>query len=172
MKNLILIFLFLKGSLLTKAQESIKWISFEEAIILNKENPKPILINIYTNWCPVCKNMDKKTYSNKTIIKNINNNFYGIKMDGEGKEDITYKGHTFKFKQVEKTKNHEFAKLLMKGEPTYPTTIILNEKVEILENISGYISTYNFESMLAFYTDNIYKTKSWKEFLKNFESKL
>ena len=43
-------------------QESkIKWISIEEAEKLNKENPKKIMIDVYTDWCGWCKKMDKDT---------------------------------------------------------------------------------------------------------------
>ena len=50
--------------------------------------------------------MDRETYANNIIIDYVNKHFYAIKMDGEGKKDITFKNHTFKFKQEGKTKYH------------------------------------------------------------------
>ena len=35
--------------------QKVNWISFEEAIKLTKENPKPLLIDVYTDWCGYCK---------------------------------------------------------------------------------------------------------------------
>ena len=73
--------------------------SKDRMIELNKTNPKPILIDVYTDWCGFCKKMDKETYANNVIANYINEHFYAIKLNGEGKEDIKYKGHTYKFKQ-------------------------------------------------------------------------
>jgi uncharacterized protein YyaL (SSP411 family) len=59
----------------------VKWLTFEEAIALHKENPKKVLIDLYTDWCGWCKVMDRETYSNAEISTYINENFYPIKFN-------------------------------------------------------------------------------------------
>ena len=54
MKKTLLLFALIALSFGTKAQDKINWLSFEKAIELNKENPKPMLIDIYTDWCGYC----------------------------------------------------------------------------------------------------------------------
>ena len=44
------------------AQE-INWVTFEEALELQKKNPKKIMMDVYTNWCGPCKMLDKKHIS-------------------------------------------------------------------------------------------------------------
>ena len=56
----------------------VNWITFDEAYIKCKKNPRPIMIDIYTTWCGPCKMMSKQTFNHPTIAKYINDNFYDL----------------------------------------------------------------------------------------------
>lgn len=170
-KTFLIIALFFVAFSL-KAQEKINWLSFSDAIEKNKENPKPILIDIYTDWCGYCKKMDKETYSNDVIIKYINDNFYAIKFDGEGKDDITYKGYTFKLKGEGRSKYHELSAALMNGKLSYPSTVFMNEKEQVLQTVPGYLTKERFEKILAFFNTKAYENTDWAKFEKEFKSSL
>ena len=168
----ILFFVILVSLTISTISQQVNWLSFEKAIELNKTNPKPILIDVYTDWCGWCKKMDKETYTNKVIVSYINTHLYAVKMDGEGKKDITYKDYTFAFKKEGNTKYHELAAVLMNGKLSYPTTLFMNEKNELVDRIPGYLETAVMEKVLVFFNEKKYETDSWEAFEKTFKSKL
>jgi thiol:disulfide interchange protein len=49
------IFTFSKSPSEVDINTEIKWISFEEAVAKTSENPKMILVDLYTDWCGWCK---------------------------------------------------------------------------------------------------------------------
>ena len=51
----------------TWSQESvsIEWMTLAQVESSLQKEKRPVLIDLYTDWCGWCKVMDKKTYSNK-----------------------------------------------------------------------------------------------------------
>ncbi len=171
MKNIVTILLLFLALQLT-AQEKVNWVSFEEAIKLNKNNPRLMLIDVYTDWCGWCKKMDKTTYENDFIVNYINKNFYAVKLDGEGKNDIVYNDYTFKFKSQGRRGYHELAASLLNGKLSYPTTVFLNDKMQLLDRVPGYLDTKLMEQIVTYFATKKYQTVKWDDYIKNFKSNL
>lgn len=150
----------------------INWISFEKAIELSKTNPKPILIDVYTDWCGWCKKMDATTYDNKTIVEYINNNFYAVKFDAEQKEAITFKGETFNYQKSGRSGVHELAYALLQGKLSYPSTVFLDKETNYIQAIPGFIQTEKMEKIVAFMANEVYTKNDWTTFDKEFKSQL
>lgn len=127
---------------------SVNWVTFEEAIALNKENPKPIFIDLYTDWCGWCKKMDASTFADKDVSAYMNDNFYNVKFDAEQKEAIEYKGNTFKFVEQGRRGYHELAAGLLQGQMSYPSFVVLNKEEKILQIIKGYREADSFLPIL------------------------
>ncbi|MFN3639897.1 MAG: thioredoxin family protein [Flavobacterium sp.] len=148
MKKVLWLFVAVLATFASQAQE-IKWMTFDEAMAAQKKSPKPIFMDVYTDWCGPCKMLDKNTFSNKEVAEYINANFYAVKFNGEGNNEVNYKGKKYSnpnFNPDRKGRNsvHEFT-MFLKVEG-YPSMYILNSKGDIDKVIVGY---YQPEQLIA-----------------------
>lgn len=129
----------------------LKTHTFEEAEQLSKENPKPIIVFIHTNWCKYCKLMENSTFKNPEIISILNDSFYFVALDAETKTDIIFENHTFKFQPTgQNTGIHELATALatLNNQLSYPTITILDKKNTILFQKQSYLKAKELISIL------------------------
>lgn len=153
------------------ATEVIKWYSIEEAWALNQKEPKKIFIDVYTHWCGWCKRMDATTFMDPKIIFYLNKNYYAVKFNAEGKEDIILSGQKYRNPNPEgRRSSHELAAQLLQGQMSYPTYVFLNGKNEKLTVVKGYLQTDALEPILHFFGSNEYLNKEWDAYKASFVS--
>ncbi len=153
----------------------VKWLSLEEGMALMEKNPKPIIMDFYTDWCGWCKHMMKTTYANPGLAQYINTNFYPIKFNAEGKDTVTYLGKEYRPTGPGPKAPHELAVHLLQGKLMYPTTLFLNnfdkEKKEFRLNMvsSGFLEDKKIEPILVFTVENANRNASLDEFRMRYE---
>ena len=164
----------------TEAQSLVHWVSFEEAIELNKQYPKKILIDFYTVWCGPCKMMNKNTFENPVIAAYINQHFYAVKFNAEGNDTVRIGEHTLVNPQYDPNRarsrngTHQLTQAMaaVNGRIAYPTVVYLNEKVEIITPFQGYIQAPDMEPILHFIAEDFFQTTSFEEFQESFSGQL
>ena len=159
------------SSLETFGQEKIKWYTIEQVQELSVNNPKKIFVDVYTDWCGWCKKMDATTFQDPKIIKQLNDNFYAVKLNAEGKEDIQFKNRVYKFVAQGQRGYHELAAAFLQGKLSYPTTVYLDESLNLIQPIPGYLEGKDLEPILIFLGENRYKNQTWQDFLAQNYSK-
>jgi len=150
----------------------VKWLTFEEAVALHKENPKKLLVDLYTDWCGWCKVMDRETYSKAEIAQYINENFYPIKFNAEQRQDVIFNGHTFEFVASGRRGYHQLAAALTNNKLSYPTTVFMDEDLRIIQPIAGYLKAAQMEPILLYIGDDHFKTTKWQDFTQNNKTSL
>jgi thioredoxin-related protein len=172
MKNILYILaLIILGTGAVSAQEEVKWYSIEEAIQLASQEPRVLLIDVYTDWCGWCKRMDKDTFSDPKIAADMNKNFYPVKLNAEGKDDIVIGDRTFKFVPSGNRGYHEIAAIVTKGRLSYPTISYVDAQGKVLQAAPGYKPPDQFRVYLEYYSGETYKNQTFQEFSSQFAAR-
>ncbi|MDT0556263.1 thioredoxin family protein [Patiriisocius hiemis] len=174
--KLFFTFLLVSCATLVSAQK-INWMTMNEALTAQAENPKKIFMDVYTTWCGPCKLLDKNTFSDKKVIKFINENYYAVKFNGEGNEEITYQDFTYRnprYQPDRKGRNttHYFADALrLSG---YPSLVFFEEDGKLIQAIPGYKTPKQLEIYLKMIANDDYKklttAEAWQKYQDNFKS--
>jgi thioredoxin-related protein len=153
----------------------VKWMSIEEAVQKHKEFPKPILVDLYTDWCGWCKHMMKTTYAQEDLAAYINANFYPVKFNAEGKDSIMWRGKKYKPVSDAPRTTHPWAMEMLGGNLSYPTTIFLNaydtkDSAFALNLVApGYLDRPTIEPLLVFTLENVFRNSNFEDFNKEFK---
>ncbi len=169
LQSLAIVLTLVASSAVATAQEAsleVNWLSWEEAVALVDEgtSDKKVFIDVYTDWCGWCKRMDKDTFQNPEVARYMNDNFYMVKLDGEEKNPIEFRGKTYKFVPSGRKGYHELAAALLQGRLSYPTVVFMDEELNMLSPVPGYQKPKPFLNIARYFGDNIYKDTDWKTY--------
>lgn len=172
MKNTIILILFSAFISVNSLAQEIKWVTLDEAIKLQKKEPKKIIMDAYTNWCGPCKMLDKNTFHNEDVVAYINENFYAVKFNAEGNETITYKSNTYDNPGYnpdnanKRNSPHRLASYL--NVTAYPTLVFFDENGDFITPIVGYQTPQQLELYLKLFKDDHHKNMTTQEDFNEF----
>lgn len=174
MKKILILTISLFLTLTILAQDGddlkIKWYTFEEAIELQAKEPKKVFIDVYTDWCGWCKKMDAGTFSHPDIVKYMNEKFYAVKFDAEGKKPVKFKGTDFINENKGRRPTHQLAQALLNGRMSYPSYVFMDEKSELITIVPGYMEAKSFDPILRFFAEDKFLTEKWEAYNAKFVS--
>ena len=125
--------------------------AIEQLDSLQRTEPRPVAVFIYTDWCKFCAAMKHTTLRNSTVVELLNRNYYFVALDAEDKEDIHFRGHTFSFKPSGNQQGiHALAEQLgtVNGVASYPTLCFLNADYEIVFQYNQFINAADLVNVL------------------------
>tara|TARA_B100001079_G_scaffold127238_1_gene109076 strand:- start:333 stop:878 length:546 start_codon:yes stop_codon:yes gene_type:complete len=172
MKYLILF--FVGFNLLTNSvfAQTIQWMSLDEARAAQKVNPKKIFMDVYTNWCGPCKLLEKNTFQNPDVSRYISENYYAVKFNAEGTDEIKFYNQTFSnpnYDPNRKGRNatHQFTQFL--GVKGYPTMVFFSEDGDPIMPLVGYYKPKQIELYLKMIKQGDYQVFSKPEDFENYK---
>lgn len=129
----------------------IKWLTVQEAYALTQKQPRKFVIDVYTDWCGWCKVMDRETFSKPAIVDYINANYYAVRFNAEQTGDVVLGKQTFKYVSGGSRGVHELAAALLKNQMSYPTTVFMDEKFNLIQPIPGYLEPRLFHQIITYF---------------------
>jgi thioredoxin-related protein len=149
------------------APSLVKWYTLEEAIKLSESKPRPLMVDVYTDWCSWCTFMMKTTFANKGIADYINNNYYPVRFNAETFDTISYKGQKYFNRKIGSRPSHDLASVLLDGHLSYPSLVFFDfDKNKTV--IPGYKEPKDIDPILVYFAENVNKSASLDDFYINY----
>lgn len=146
--------------------KEINWYSFEASTKLT-ETKRKYFIYVYTDWCSWCKRMKGSTFENPEIISLLNEKFIPVMFNAESNEVINFRGKDFGFISNGRRGYHELAATLLNNRLSYPSVVFLDEKMDMIQPLPGYLPADELKIILHFLGDNIYEEMGFEEYYES-----
>ena len=118
---------------------------------------KPVLVDVYTDWCGWCKRMDRDVYARPEVRQYLAEHFVTVKLNAEYSTPARYDGKQY----TSRTLAERFR---VNG---FPTTIFLRADGNHIANVPGYVPAERFMLLLHYIGDgHIDRGVSYDEFVK------
>lgn len=125
--------------------------TFSDLEVQQKENPKPVVIHLYTDWCAVCKIESFRMNKDQELVNMVNDHFYFINFEAEKtKEKIHFQNQDFEYLQNGNSGIHELALALSKNknQPVYPLWIFLDKHQNLVYYQEGQMTAEKMKQKL------------------------
>ncbi len=163
-------FINIPSSLSDETTGPVHWYTFGEAVKLQKQKPKMIMVDVYTSWCGPCKMMSAYTFGHPVLALYLNEHFYPVKFNAETRDSVIFNGTFFINKNPEGAQRpvHDFAVSILDNKLMYPSIVFLNEELIRVQTMAGYYKADQFEPVLKFFGSGKYKDTKYEDFQKTF----
>lgn len=150
-----------------RTSKGVQWMQLKEVEERLKTENRPVLVDVYTDWCGWCKVMDRKTYARTDVGTYINERMYPVKFNAESREPVSWMGKTYRYNSTRRI--HEFALFLITGEMAFPNTVILPGAGEKPQSIPGFLEPRNLEMVVKYYGGGAYKQQNFDSWARQFQ---
>ena len=145
------------GGSTAAAAKSLPWRGWDRGLEEARTSGRPVLVDVYTDWCGWCKRMKAEVYSKPEVRDYLKDHFVLIELNAEAADPALYED-----------KSYTSRSLAAHPEASgYPTTVFLRSGGEHLVSVPGYLEASKFLQVLRFIGDgHMEKGVSFKEFIK------
>lgn len=133
------------------------WRKWDAGLAEARKTGRPVLVDVYTDWCGWCKRMDRDVYARPEMIDYLTRNWVVVRINAEANTPAHYQGHETTEAQIA----DQF------GINSYPTTVMLKPTGDHLVNVPGYLPAADFKTVLRFIAEgHMERGEAFDEFKK------
>lgn len=153
--HLVALFLAVAVPTARAADSPIAWREWDAGLQEAKRLDRPVLVDVYTQWCGWCKRMDRDVYARPEVREYLGDKFVTVKVDAESSNPARYDGRAY-------TSRSLAGYFRVTG---YPTTLFLRANGEHLVNVPGYVPADKFLLVLRYIGDgHLDRGETWEEY--------
>lgn len=131
----------------------VPWVKIGKVESLVKKKPKKVVVDVYTSWCGPCKMLDRTTFRDPEVVKLMTDSFYSVKFNAEGPDPVTFRGKEYtnpRYNPAKKRgRNGQHTLTPTFGIRGYPSIIIMDENMKIIDKASGYLKPAQMKAFLS-----------------------
>ncbi len=140
-----------------KVETTLQWQSFNQAMKTVGASGKYVFIDVYTDWCGYCKQLDATTLKSYSVVAELSRNFISVKLNAESSEQVIWKG-------VKMTAQELSAQWGVEG---FPTLIFLNSKGDIVGSFASFAEPETMIKLLTYISSGARERKiPFDDFIK------
>lgn len=157
MRHFVRLALLLSTMLAAAPARAVEWKSWNAGLSAASSSHRPVLVDVYTDWCRWCKQMDRDVYARADVAQYLAQHFVTVRLNAEGGELVSWQGRNMSARSLASSFD-------VSG---YPTTIFLTSSGEHLVNVPGYVEPGRFLLLLRFIGDgHMERGVSWDDYVK------
>jgi thioredoxin-related protein len=136
--------------------DSLDWVSLEEAQKAAVEDGKKIMVYVQAEWCGICRQVEEDIFPESLIQRLVERNYHPVNIDLDSQEMVLFNG--------EEMTEREFARRM--NVSTTPTFLFINKEGKVLAHQVGYNPLARFAALLRFINSEWFGEVSFSEYLE------
>ena len=142
---------------LSSSARAAEWKGWNAGLSSAASSGRPVVVDVYTDWCRWCKQMDREVYARTDVSQYLAQHFVTVRLDAEGGELVSWQGRNMSARSLASSFD-------VSG---YPTTIFLTSSGEHLVNVPGYVEPGRFLLLLRYVGDgHMERGVKWDDYVK------